>query len=110
MTNLPATLLIVDDDRELVSLLAATAESLGYQTTTATTLGEAIGLIERWPPDVAIVDVVLGGESGLDLLPRMKELTPESEVVVISGTTLRSSAFTSYEMPAFAFVEKPFDR
>jgi two-component system NtrC family sensor kinase len=58
---------------------------------------------------VAIVDVMLGAESGLDLLWRMKELTPESEVVVISGTTPRASAFSSYEMPAFAFVEKPFD-
>jgi two-component system NtrC family sensor kinase len=109
MTNLPATLLIVEDDRELLSLLATSADSLGYQTMTATTLEEALGLIERRPPDVAIVDVMLGTESGLDLLPRMKELTPESEVVVISGTTLRSSAFASYEMPAFAFVEKPFN-
>ena len=105
----PATLLIVDDDTDLLCQLAATAESRGYRTLRATTLGEAIEAVETHLPDVAIVDVSLGAESGLDLIPRMKERTPHSEVVVISGTTSFSSAFASYEMPAFGFVEKPFD-
>ena len=109
MTDSPATLLIVDDDRQLLSLLTASAESRGYRAVPAATLAEAMDAIERRPPDVAIVDVLLGMESGLDLLPRMKELTPESEIVVISGTTSLASAFTSYEVPAFAFVEKPFN-
>jgi two-component system NtrC family sensor kinase len=105
----PATLLIVDDDRDLLSLLAEAAASRGYRAITATTLSQAIGAVENCRPDVAIVDLLLGRESGLDLLPRMKQLIPDSEIVVISGTKSVSSAFTSYEVPAFAFVEKPFD-
>ena len=109
MTDTRATLLIVDDDRDLLALLAATAESRGYHTVTATTLKGALEAVEEQLPDVAIVDVALGSESGLDLLPRIKSTTPESEIVLISGTTSPAAAFGSYELPAFAFVEKPFD-
>jgi signal transduction histidine kinase/DNA-binding response OmpR family regulator len=105
----PATLLIVDDDRDLLLLLAGTAEARGYRTVCATTLGQAMDAIESHLPDVAIVDIVLGGESGLDLVAPLKARMPDSEIVVISGTSSLSSAITSYDVPAFAFVEKPFD-
>lgn len=105
----PATLLIVDDDADLLSLLAAAAEARGYRTFTARTLEDAIDAVEAHLPEVAIVDIVLGVDSGLDLLPRMKQLTPDSEIVVMSGSRSLSSASTTYELPAFAFVEKPFD-
>jgi two-component system NtrC family sensor kinase len=105
----PATLLIVDDDPDLLSLLAAASESRGYRTFTATTLPNAIEIVEDHLPEVAIVDIVLGRDSGLDLLPRMKQVTPDSEIVVMSGSKAPSSASTTYELPAFAFVEKPFD-
>ena len=109
MTDSRATLLIVDDDRDLLALLAAAADSRGYHTVTATTLPRAMEAVDELPPDVAIIDVSLGAESGLDLLPRIKAAAPESEIVLISGTTQRASAFGSYELPAYAFVEKPFD-
>ncbi|MGB2714308.1 MAG: ATP-binding protein [Vicinamibacterales bacterium] len=104
-----ATLLIVDDDTELLALLAASAEARGYCTVTAASLSEAMEAVERRRPDVAIVDIVLGADSGLDLLPRMKALTPDSEIVVMSGTASIGAACNSYELPTFAFVEKPFD-
>jgi two-component system NtrC family sensor kinase len=104
-----ATLLIVDDDSELLSLLAANAEARGYSTVTARSLREATDAIERRLPEVAIVDIVLGTESGLDLLPTLKAVAPDSEVVVVSGTASIGSAYKSYELPTFAFVEKPFD-
>src|SRR5687768_9201953 len=109
MTETRATLLIVDDDQDLLALLAAAAESRGYHTVTATTLQGAIEAVDELLPDVAIIDLALGSESGLDLLPRIKTATPDSEIVLISGTTQRAAAIGSYELPAYAFVEKPFD-
>src|SRR5918993_1883738 len=109
MTETRATLLIVDDDQDLLALLAAAAESRGYHTVTAAALQPATEAVDELLPDVAIIDVALGSESGLDLLPRIKAATPESEIVLISGTTQRAAAFDSYELPAYAFVEKPFD-
>lgn len=101
--------LIVEDDSDLSDLLASTARARGYRPVVASTLTQAIEAVERCLPDVAVVNVALGGESGLELLPRIKELTPDSEIVVVSGTTSLAGTFTSCDMPAFAFVEKPFD-
>jgi two-component system NtrC family sensor kinase len=109
MTDTPGTLLIVDDDTDLVLLLSAAAQARGYKTLTATTLADAVREVETHLPDVAIVDIALGGQSGLELLPAMKQRAPDSEVVLISGTASVSTSFTSYDTPAFAFVEKPFD-
>ena len=101
--------LIVEDDSDLSDLLATTARARGYRPVVASTLTQAIEAVEHCLPDVAVVNVALGGESGLELLPRIKELTPDSEIVVVSGTTSLAGTFTSCDMPAFAFVEKPFD-
>ena len=101
--------LIVEDDSDLSDLLATTARARGYRPVVASTLTRAIEAVERCLPDVAVVNVALGGESGLELLPRIKELTPDSEIVVVSGATSLAGTFTSCDMPAFAFVEKPFD-
>ena len=104
-----ATVLIVERDGDLACLLAATAQARGYRAFTASTLERAIESVERVLPDVAIVNVLLGNESALELLPRIKRLTPDSEVVVISEAASLAGAFTACDVPAFAFVEKPFD-
>ena len=107
--DVSATLLLVEDDRDLLSLLTAAAAARGYHTVTATNVGDARRAVERGPVDVAIVDITLGSESGLDLLPYLTTAAADSEIVVISGTASLASAFESYDVPAFAFVEKPFD-
>jgi signal transduction histidine kinase/DNA-binding response OmpR family regulator len=104
-----AIVLIVEDDSDLSHLLATTARARGYRAVVACTLNQAIEAVECCLPDVAVVNVALGSESGLELLPRLKDLTPDSEIVVVSGSTSLAGAFTSCDMPAFAFVEKPFD-
>jgi two-component system NtrC family sensor kinase len=107
--NSSARVLIVEDDSELSHLLATTARARGYLTTVAGTRDQAITAVRHCLPDVVIVAVVVGNESGLELLPRIKELAPDAEVVAISGTASPAGSFTSYDVPAFAFVEKPFD-
>jgi two-component system NtrC family sensor kinase len=107
--NSSALVLIVEDDRDLAQLLAASAHARGYRTTASATVQGAIAAIGASQPAVAIVDVAVGDGLGLELLPRIKELTPDTEVVVISGTTSLAGASASYDVPAFAFVEKPFD-
>ena len=104
-----AKVLIVEDDSELAQLLLTTAHARGHRTVIAATLRQAIEAVETCLPDVAIVNAMLGSESGLELLPRIKERTPDSEVVVVAAPNSLVGAFTSYDVPAFAFVEKPFD-
>jgi two-component system NtrC family sensor kinase len=103
------SLLIVDDDGAIVRLLAEAAHLRGYRAIGATSLAETEAALGHRSFDVALVDLGLGSESGFDVIRRIKEQAPEAEIVVMSGTTSLSSAIQSYELSAFAFVQKPFD-
>jgi two-component system NtrC family sensor kinase len=105
----PLHLLIVEDDRDLATLLAVTAQARRYRTHTVSTLADARGAIETASFDLAVVDLTLGSDSGLDAIRAIKERAPDTEIVVISAATSLASAIASYELKIFAFVPKPFD-
>ena len=102
-------LLIVEDDQDLLTLLDGLARARQYRTHPAATLAEACRAIDTTSFEAAVVDLTLGRESGLDAIRAIKERAPDTEIVVISGTTSLASAIASYELKAFAFVQKPFD-
>jgi len=105
----PLTLLIVEDDRDLLALLEASARVRQYYTHAVATLADARLAVAEGTFDLAIVDLTLGSDSGLDAIRVIKERAPDTEIVVISGTTSLASAIASYELKAFALVPKPFD-
>ncbi|HTM24685.1 MAG TPA: ATP-binding protein [Vicinamibacterales bacterium] len=105
----PVTLLIIEDDQVLVKLLALNARLRDYATQVGATIDDARRALAAGPFQVALVDLTLGGESGLDVLRAIKQESPDTEIVVISATTSLASAIASYELKAFAFVPKPFD-
>ena len=105
----PVSLLIVDDDGAIVRMLAEAAHLRGYRAIGATSLAETEAALGHRNFDVALVDLGLGSESGFDVIRRIKGQAQEAEIVVMSGTTSLSSAIQSYELSAFAFVQKPFD-
>lgn len=107
--NLHVPLLIVDDDDGLVSLLAREAEARGYAPLGVTSVAEANAAADAAPVSAALVDLGLGSGSGFDVIRRLKALHPDTEIIVMSGTTSMASAIQSYELAAFAFVQKPFD-
>jgi signal transduction histidine kinase/DNA-binding response OmpR family regulator len=102
-------LLIVEDDQDSLALLERIAQLREYRTSAAATLADVRRLIASTRFDAALVDLTLGHESGLDAIRALKERDPDTEIVVISGTTSLASAIASYELKAFAFVQKPFD-
>jgi two-component system NtrC family sensor kinase len=109
MTMSLASLLVVDDDDALVRMLTEAAETRGYQVGCATSMAAADAALNRDHFDVALVDLKLGAESGLDVIRYIKEQTPDAEIVVMSASTSLASAIQSYELSAFAFVQKPFN-
>jgi two-component system NtrC family sensor kinase len=109
MTITPVSLLVVDDDDPLARMLAEAAGARGYRVECATSLAAAEAALARGAFEVALIDLTLGAESGFDVIRRIQEQTPDAEIVVMSASTSLSSAIQSYEMSAFAFVQKPFD-
>jgi len=105
----PVSLLVVDNDDPVTRMFDAVAVTRGYRVDCATSLAAVNRALARGAFDVALVDLALGAESGFDAIRRIKEQIPDAEIVVLSAGTSLASAIHSYELSAFAFVQKPFD-
>src|SRR6185369_14381283 len=99
---------IVDNDDPVTRLVDAAAVARGYRVDYATSLGAVNTALAGGAFDVVLVDLAVAGESGFDVIRRIKEQTPDAEIVVLSAGSSLASAIHSYELSAFAFVQKPF--
>ena len=81
----PIDLLIVDDDAEFLGTLVRRFRRRGYRAKSAGDGAEALGLAERKQFDVAILDMVMPGLSGLELLEKLKAANPGCEVIMLTG-------------------------
>ena len=102
-------LLIVEDDSDLLALLAGHPDVADCRVATAATLAAAMAAIEHEVFDVALVDLGLGSESGLDAIRAIKARSADTEIVVMSGTSSLAAAVAAYELEAFTFLSKPFE-
>ena len=103
------TVLIVEDDAALSDLLTLDARARGYHVRLAATLADVTRAAANGRFELAVVDLALGGDSGLDAIRAIRLQSPDSEIIVVSATASLASAIASYELDAFAFVPKPFD-
>lgn len=107
-TNLSQRILIVDDELEITDILA---DLLGheYNCLKASSAEEALALLEKSEFQLVISDITMPGMSGLEMIPHVKELSPETVVVMISGMQTVESAIGALRLGAFDYLMKPFD-
>jgi two-component system, NtrC family, response regulator AtoC len=100
--------LLVEDDKSALEALTVMVERMGYSTITASTWADAKTELSRQDLDVVLLDVMLPGGSGLDLLLDIpKERRPQ--VVMMSGVESVRNAFATFPMQELHFVQKPVD-
>jgi DNA-binding response OmpR family regulator len=102
-------LLIVDDDRDLVDLLAFSLERAGFETVAAHDAPSAIGLIKAEHPDLIVLDINLGAWSGLDLLQDLRK-TSQIPVVLLTARGREEDKVAGLDLGADDYVTKPFSR
>jgi DNA-binding NtrC family response regulator len=78
-------ILIVDDEQSVLDITRAILEKYQHTALCAKNADEAISLIEKEKPDAALVDIILKGRGGLDLLMEIHESWPDMPVLVMSG-------------------------
>ena len=105
----PGTVLIVDDEPMLLRSLRRTLEGEGYRTWLAETAEAVEPRLVEADPDVVLLDLGLGEDSGQALLERLKRERPEVEVIVITGNASIESAVGCIRGGAFDYLAKPFD-
>ncbi|HEY2433028.1 MAG TPA: ATP-binding protein [Vicinamibacterales bacterium] len=105
----PITLLIVESDPDLLTMVAHHPAAAAYAVTAAPTPTAALAAIARQPYDVALIDLGAGDDAGLEAMRAIRARTRDTEIVVVAGTSSVNAAVASYEMNAFAFIAKPFE-
>jgi excisionase family DNA binding protein len=101
--------LVVDDDARLREFMRVNLELEGYTVREASSAEEALGSIEDQAPALVLLDVVMPGVDGWEMLQRMQERYGSIPVIMFSGQVDSNSAGDAEQRGARGFVGKPFD-
>jgi two-component system response regulator RegA len=102
-------ILIVDDDETLCQVLQTAMQKRGFSTRVAHDVDAAMQLAEADPPEYAIVDLSMPGDSGLVLVPKLKTLEPHMRIVVLTGYASVTTAVEAIKLGAVHYLAKPAD-
>ncbi len=105
----PQKVLLVDDEIEFVDTLSERLQSREFKTAVAYSGEEAIESLAKDLPDVMILDLKMPGIDGIEVLRRVKQEHPETEVIILTGHGSEKEKQIAYELGAFAYLEKPVD-
>ncbi len=109
----PATgklrVLVVDDDRDQAEGLADLLEPRGYQVAMALGADETRQRLAEFDAQVALIDVRLGGECGIDLVRELAQFYPGVLCVMITAYADLDNAIESFQEGVFDFLRKPFE-
>jgi two-component system chemotaxis response regulator CheY len=104
-----AKILIVDDSGLARRRARTILEAAGFDVTEAE---DGISALERYfvtKPDLVLLDLVMKGMYGLDVLTKLREMDPQARIIVVSADVQTSSHEMVAEAGAAAFMVKPFD-
>ena len=101
--------LIVEDHADSAEFLRLLLEPEGYVVKTAATAQHTREEVAAWKPDIILMDLMLPDVEGLDLLRELRTMSPESQVIVVSGHGSITVAVEAMENGALSFIEKPLN-
>ena len=100
-------LLLIDDEPDILRVLSRSLQADGYEVSTALSGGAGLGEFARGPCDIVITDIKMPGMDGIEVLKRIKELAPATEVIIITGHGDIDSAVEALHFGASDFINKP---
>ncbi|MBZ4406929.1 sigma-54 dependent transcriptional regulator [Myxococcus sp. MISCRS1] len=107
---MPASVLIVDDEKNILLTLSQSLQLAGYQTHLAASGQVALDVVSARPVDAVLMDVKMPDMDGLTALARLTELRPELPVIMMSGHGTIDTAVKATQLGARDFLEKPIAR
>jgi len=108
-TDEHATLLLVDDDEDFLKVLAAAMRKRGFLVTLANSAESAFELAKIEPPEFAVVDLKMSGNSGLVLVRQLTGLEAGTKIVVLTGYASIATAIEAIKLGATHYLAKPVD-
>ncbi len=102
-----STLLVIDDEPNILSSLRRALELEGYGVEVAGSGAIGLSKLDERDVDMVLLDVMMPGMNGLDVLARVREKHPDVSVVMMSGNATIETAVRATKLGAHDFVEKP---
>ena len=101
--------LIVDDEKGFLDVLSERMQSRGMEVTTATSAKEALQKLETETFDAIVLDLMMPEMGGIEALQRIKDKSPDSEVILLTGQPSVSKGVEAMKLGASDFLVKPAD-
>jgi DNA-binding NtrC family response regulator len=106
--DLQVKFLIVDDHQSIRKLCTTVGASLGFECREAESAEVALASLEAGPPDIVLADLMMPNMSGLEFLPRAKQLLPRCEIAIMTGHASIETAVQAMKLGACDYITKPF--
>jgi len=105
------SVLIVDDERDIRTIVGLSLEGDGFDVLAVDSGAAALGALETEPPDAMLVDIMMPGMDGFELLTAMRErgLAPRTRVIIMTCRTSGRDHLRGWELGADDYFTKPFD-
>ena len=100
--------LVVDDEEVLQDVLATLVRREGHRPISARTGEDALVILEREDVDLVLLDLMLPGLSGMEVLQKIRENDPDQVVVMITAYSSIEGAIEAMRLGAFHYIPKPF--
>ena len=107
MIKIPTRVLLVDDEKDFVEMLALRLKDAGEVVTVAHSCMECLDLLKTKEIDVVILDSLMPGMDGIEALRAIKKLKPLTEVLMLTGHGTIETAIEGMKIGAFDFLLKP---
>ncbi len=105
----PAQILLIDDEQESCQALSLLLSRAGYRVNSCYSGEKALSLLKKQAFELIISDLFLPGVSGIDILKQVKEVSPQTCVILITGNASAETAVEAMKEGAFDYITKPFN-
>lgn len=102
-------ILVIDDEAPTLEMLKLFLGACGYQVFVANNEAEGLDIFRKESPPIVLTDIKMPGKDGFSILESIKEMQPETEVIVITGHGDKDLEKRAFELNASAFFKKPLD-
>lgn len=106
--NKPLRLLVIDDEPIVGKRLQQVFTKMGFDVEIYTNALSAMESIKRKPFDIVVTDLKMEGMDGMEVLERVKEINPDTKVIIITGYAQLDTASEAFRKGVFDFIAKPF--
>ena len=103
-------ILIVDDDKNMLEVLRLRLETEGYKVTSTNMAKDALTMAKDELFDLALVDLKLNGNDGIELMQKLHRLSSEMPIIILTAHGTIETAVDAMKQGAYSYLTKPFDR